>query len=118
LSCPCWQCELNWRQVKTAFSILNIFETKQFCRVPHFETRQNCIKLNMFRFEMTCLRFSSHHRHRQDMARQPCLVGVGDVKYKETKFSCLSLKNKQISVKFSSKRNCKKLTVCRTDDDV
>ena len=78
-----------WTELETSTQfpvVLNIFETEQLCRicrVPHFETGQNCKKLNTFSFEIFCLRqswvltcrqFSSHRRHGQDKTRHDSLV--------------------------------------------
>ena len=88
LSCPCRWCELNCDKSRQFSVVLNTFETEQFCRVPHFETGQNCKKRNMSSFEifLTCLQlFSSHRvrRHGQDNTRQSCLVRVGGVNWQK-----------------------------------
>ena len=54
LSCPVRVGGVNWIGDKSRqFSVgivLNVFESEQFCRVPHFETGQNCRKTKHVEF--------------------------------------------------------------------
>jgi len=78
LSC-CLVHTINTDKTRQFSVVLSIFETKQFCRVPHFEKGQNCKKTKHVQFStvLTCLQFGSHCR--QDKTKQSCLVLVCSV---------------------------------------
>ena len=61
LSCPCGQCEHNWRQHKTVLSCLDPVSNLQLFGFK-------------YKTVLSCLQLCSHRWHGQDKTRQFCLV--------------------------------------------
>ena len=81
MSCRCWRCELNWRQVKTVgdrtFQNWTCLIFLHFCPVYKCgldKTVQSQIYWELLKTVLTCHQFSSHHQHEQDktVLSSPC----------------------------------------------
>ena len=85
LSCPCRRCELNWRQVKTVFSCLEVRCEPSFVlsRPSFLKFATVTVQAQIYRdyWNLSWLVANSVHTIETDMTRQCCLVRVGGVNW-------------------------------------